>query len=113
MRTPDATDDVFHHLRQQDRAIAALREEVSLQMQAMRDSVNGQFVELRNDTEYLVVISRNLEGFSNFCARWGGRIARATKWSVPVISGAILLHDRLWKPFSDWVAAYFKSKGGS
>ena len=81
----EAKDDFFIHLRKQDAEIAAIR----------------------SDIEFLVAISKNLEGFSKFCARWGRRFNQLLRWLALVGPGLALIWTWLSHPIGNWL----KSKG--
>lgn len=81
MKRKAEMDAVFSHLRKQDEAIAAIR----------------------SDIEFVVFVSKNLEGFSNFCARWGQRLNKFLKWLALVGPGLIAL----WQMFGDAIKAFF------
>lgn len=79
-------DDVFDHLRKQDDAIA----------------------ELRSDMAPVIEIIEKLDGFADFCQKWGRRINIALKWLAGVGPALILLWQWLSQPISD----LFKAKNG-
>jgi len=78
----DAQDDFFAHLRKQDAEIAAIRE----------------------DIQFLVDVSRNLEGFAQFCCRWGRRINRMMKWIATIVAPLVTVYAL----FKDSIDALFK-----
>ena len=85
----ESKDDLFKRLRLQDEQIAAIRK----------------------DIEFIVAISQNLEGFSNFCAKWGRRINTVMKWLARVAIPVATLYEIIRHPISSVIANWFKTKG--
>ena len=79
-------DDVFDHLRRQDEVLAAIQKDVAP----------------------VVEVIKKLDGFANFCSRWGKRINVALKWLAGVGPALVLLWQWLSEPVHQW----FKAKNG-
>lgn len=82
-------DEMFAHMRQQDKAIANL---------------HGRFDTQDEKLVYIYAISQNLKGFSEFCSRSGRRLNRFMKWIATVVAPIVAVYAI----FKEQIDAFFK-----